>query len=116
MPEYFPEDLIQDLNKDRKEVLSDQNFYGPALDFLYDREEDFQTEEMVAELNSDSISRVDEYRAGCILGALRDEYDLIDGYFEEGNYRWNPELQAEGDWDEVRQELDKVNKIGKTKV
>lgn len=116
MHQYFPEDLTQNLSKGREEVFSGRKFYGPALDFLYSRDEDFQTIEMVDELNKNPDSRVDEYRAGNILGALRDEFELIDGYFEGGNYHWNPDLKAEGDWKDVKKELDRFNETEKPKV
>ena len=71
---------------------------------------------MVKDLNQDSETRVDEYRAGNILGALRDEYDLIDGYFDNGTYTWNPDINSEGSWEDVREELDTLNSTEKPKV
>lgn len=117
MPQYFSEGVVQDLNKHQEKAMSDQRLYGPALNFLYRREEDFQTNDLVESVSSGlSGSDVDSHRAGRILGALRDEYGLIDGYFEEGSYYWDPELQAEGDWKDVKQELSRINETGKTQI
>lgn len=106
MTEYFEQDL-EDLNRWQKKVLTDRQIYGPAFNFLYQRDEEFKTEDLV-EVTGNS-SRMDDQRAGSLLGALRDEYNLIEGSLNEGSYHWNPELTSEGTWKDVKDELDRLN-------
>jgi len=55
-------------------------------------------------------------QAGCLLGALREEYGLIDGSLEGGSYYWDPGLKANGDWEDVKQELNSINNLDKSTV
>jgi len=85
MSEYFSEQLGQDLDRHQQKVMSDRRFYGPALNFLQKTDQEFRTQDLVDSVSANSISsRLDEYRAGCLLGALREEYGLIDGSLEGG--------------------------------
>lgn len=116
MPQYFPGELEEDLTRNQEKVMTNHRVHGPALGFLYKREEDFRTEELVNSVSENSGSRVDEYRAGSLLGTLRDEYGLIEGSLEGGSYHWSSEMQLEGDWEDVKQELKEVNGRGKSKA
>ena len=114
MPQYFPGKLEESLDRNQEKAVTDHRIYTPVFDYLNDQEVEFQTEDLVDSANPGS--KLDDYRAGFLLGALRDEFELIDGSLENGNYRWDPELEAEGDWIDVKKELDRLNKPKTSKV
>lgn len=116
MPQYLPEDLDQELTRNQEIVMRKREVYRPALEFLYKREEKFQTEELVDYASSGGLTSVlDDHRAGSFLGVLRDE-SLIEGGLQEGSYYWDPELKADGSWKDVRKELEELNESGNPKI
>lgn len=110
MQGYFPQEEVEELTSNQEKAFRSPETYRAVTGYLVKEDEGFRTDDLL-EAND---GKLDHYRVKDLLGAFREVFGIIDGEFRGGNYYWSPDLEAEGSWFDVWEELEELNSIEKT--